>query len=72
MTPDATWPNLPSYREFSAADHAAHTSPRGTPYPEDLITGLHNRKAAKELLKVASKPHLKLKRGTGRRKKKQR
>jgi hypothetical protein len=60
MPPDAAWPNLPSYHSFTAEDHAAHTSPKGIPYPENLVLGLDARKSAKGLMKAASKPHLKL------------
>ena len=62
MTPDSNWPALPSYRTFTAADHAAHTSPKGVPYPETLMTGTDSRKAAKQIMKFAHKPHLTLKR----------
>lgn len=58
--PDAFWPNLPAHGQFTAADHAAHTTPRGIAYPEDLIPGTKSHKMAKSILKVARKPHLKL------------
>ncbi|HEX4647172.1 MAG TPA: hypothetical protein VH598_16330 [Verrucomicrobiae bacterium] len=59
MPPDANWPAIPNYREFTAADHAAHTSPKGIPYPETLM-GTESVKATKGLMKLARKPHLKL------------
>jgi hypothetical protein len=59
MPPDAAWPALPSYRTFTPADHAAHTSPKGMPYPETLMPGSDSRKAAKQIMKFAHKPHLK-------------
>jgi hypothetical protein len=77
LCPDANWPALPSYRTFTAADHAAHTSPKGVPYPETLMNGVDSRKAAKQIMKFAHKPHLTLKKTTrprvsARRKKKER
>lgn len=71
--PDAAWPNLPNYRTFSATDHAAHTTPKGVAYPETLM-GTDSRKAAKGLMKVATKKHLKLSRSprTATRRKKKR
>lgn len=57
--PDASWPNLPDYRQFSPADHAAHTTKRGTLSPEDMPElNLTSRKGAKQLMKIGSKPHL--------------
>jgi len=61
MTPDAAWPNLPGYKtQFTADEHAAHTSPKGIPYPDDLAPKTDSRKAAKALMKFAHKPHLKM------------
>jgi hypothetical protein len=61
MTPDAAWPNLSPYGPFTAADHAAHTSPKGTASPEDLFPGGSGKKMANQLGKFAAKPHLKFK-----------
>lgn len=58
---EASWPNLPNYAEFSEADHAAHRSPKGIAYPTDLIPGADARKHARQLMKVARKPHLNMK-----------
>lgn len=60
--PDASWPNLPSYRTFTEADHAAHRSPKGVAYPQTLMPdgNVDSRKAAKGLMKAAHKKHLKL------------
>ncbi len=59
MPPDAAWPNLPAYGPFTKADHAAHTSPKGIPYPGDLVPGTHSHKMAKLAMKFTHKPHLK-------------
>lgn len=61
MTPDASWPNIPSYGldAFTPVDHAAHTSPKGIPHPSDLIPGQDSRKMAKTAMKFVHKPHLK-------------
>lgn len=71
--PDAAWPNLPAYGPFTQADHAAHTSPKGVPYPADLVPGTHSHKMAKLAMKFAHKPHLKFttKRSAPRRRKKE-
>lgn len=61
MTPDAQWPALPSYHTFTPADHAAHTSPKGIPYPDSLMNGVDARKAAKQLMKFSHKPFIRLK-----------
>ena len=60
--PDANWPALPNYAEFTPADHAAHRSPRGIPYPADM-PGMKKDavKATKQLFKI-TKPHLKFNR----------
>jgi hypothetical protein len=73
MPPDAAWPNLPAHGQFTAADHAAHTTPKGIAYPEDLIPGAKSHKFAKSILKVVRKPHLKTptRRSSPRRKKKE-
>jgi len=69
--PDANWPNLPAYqKEFTPEQHAAHRSPRGIPRPEDLAPRTTTVKAAKGLLKVVRKPHLKLSKSTKSRRKK--
>lgn len=67
MCPDAQWPALPSYRQFTAADHAAHTSPKGIPYPGDLVPGAQAHKMAKLALKFVHKPHLKFTKSAPRR-----
>lgn len=64
--PDANWPNLPGYRAFTAEDHAAHTSPKGVPYPEHVAPGTESHKMAKLAMKFAGKPHLKMKTPTRR------
>lgn len=58
MWPDALWPNLPRYANFTPADHAAHTTRRGVHLPDDVGMG---PKSTKQLLKSVSKPHLKMK-----------
>ncbi len=58
--PDALWPNLPQYWQFSAADHAAHTTRRGIHHPQDVDPTMDSRKSAKLLTKFVSKPHLKM------------
>lgn len=60
MTPDASWPNIPSYGldAFTPADHAAHTSPKGIPNPSDLIPGMDPKKMGKIAMKFVKKPHL--------------
>lgn len=57
MNPDAAWPALPGHTYFTDAEQAAHRSPKGTPYPEDLLMPGDAKKA---MLKFARKPHLKL------------
>ena len=61
MIPDAAWPALPNYGSggFTPEQNAAHTSPKGTPYPENLIPGTNSRKLAKLAMKIGFKPHLK-------------
>lgn len=63
MTPDAAWPSIPNYGKdgFTAEDHAAHTTPKGIPYPHDLIPGQKATAMAKLAMKFATKPHLKMK-----------
>jgi len=65
--PNAPWPNLPDYRNFSEADHAAHRSPRGVAYPENL--GM-TRKASKTLLKGSKVGQPKLQRNRSPKRKK--
>jgi hypothetical protein len=60
MTPDANYfTSLPTYGH-TKADHAAHTSPKGIPYPDDLIPGMKSTKLGKIAMKFVHKPHLKL------------
>lgn len=64
MSPDALWPDLPGYAtSFTTEQHAAHRTAKGIHYPENLGPGMDSRKAAKGLLKVVSRPHLKLTKG---------
>lgn len=62
MPPDANWPNIPDYRNITPADHAAHTTPKGTLRPDEIyLNAKPSHKMAKELMKIGHKPHLKLK-----------
>jgi hypothetical protein len=73
MTPSATYfSDLPGYSTtFTPEQHAAHRSPKGTPYPENLVPGLDSRKSAKGLMKAATKKHITLTaKRTGKRRKK--
>lgn len=73
--PDAAWPNLPGYAAFTAADHKAHTTPKGIPRWEDVVPGTKSLKMSKLAMKFVSKPHLKMKsprRAPARRRKKER
>lgn len=58
--PDSQWPNLPVYPTFTPEQHRAHTSPKGIPYPMDLVPGSDSRKMAKTMMKFGNKPHLKM------------
>ena len=58
MCPEAGYFDLPNYKAFTPADHAAHTSPKGTCSPEDVGANWNSRKGAKMIGKIAHKPHL--------------
>lgn len=68
MAPDANWPAIKNPLEISEADHAAHRSPKGVPWPHDLAPGLKPDKHGRLLLKIAMKTHPRVK-GARRKKK---
>lgn len=61
MNVDAGWPHISDPLNITEADHAAHTNPKGTLYPHDLIEGESAKKMAKIAGKVGFKKHLTLK-----------
>lgn len=61
MTPDAFWPYLPAHGQFTAEDHAAHTTRKGIHHPSDVVPGLSSTKLGKLAMKFVHKPHLKMK-----------
>lgn len=72
MPPDANWPALPQHGNFTKADHAAHTTPKGTPTWEQHVPGTKSLKMTKMAMKFVSRPHLKMTKAkpAGRKKKK--
>lgn len=61
MPLDSAWPNITNPLHITEADHAAHRSPVGVPYPQDLVPGMDGRKAVGQLMKAARKPALAMK-----------
>jgi hypothetical protein len=58
MTDCPTYPQLPRYAtEIPESIHALHRSPKGVARPEDLIKGVDAGKHARQIMKVARKPH---------------
>jgi hypothetical protein len=51
--PGYDWPGIRDPSNITAADHLAHTTPRGTLSPEDL--GLKGKKHKGQLMKVVGK-----------------
>lgn len=50
------WPNVRDPNNITEADHAAHRSPKGIPYPQDLGMSAKAHKGLMKLAKFAKHP----------------